>query len=130
MNLASIETEVRNSDTMDIDHVSALEIVEKINHEDHKIADAVAAQKVQIAEIIEKASKRLKKGGRIIYIGAGTSGRLGVLDASECPPTYGVSPDLVIGLIAGGEGAMFKAKEGAEDDPLLAQNDLKNIGLN
>lgn len=73
MNLASIETEVRNPDTMDIDHVSALEIVEKINHEDHKIADAVAAQKVQIAEIIEKASKRLKKGGRIIYIGAGTS---------------------------------------------------------
>lgn len=129
MNLATIETEVRNVDTMDIDHVSALEIVEKINREDHKVADAVALAKNQIAEIIEKAGQRLKEGGRIIYIGAGTSGRLGVLDASECPPTYGVSPDLVMGLIAGGEDAMFKAKEGAEDDPNLAVEDLKRITL-
>ncbi len=129
MNLATIETEVRNVDTMDIDHVSALEIVEKINREDHKIADAVALAKNQIAEIIENASSRLKEGGRIIYIGAGTSGRLGVLDASECPPTYGVSADLVMGLIAGGEDAMFKAKEGAEDDPDLAVEDLKRITL-
>ena len=129
MNLATIETEVRNVDTMDIDHVSALEIVEKINREDHKIADAVALAKNQIAEIIENASSRLKEGGRIIYIGAGTSGRLGVLDASECPPTYGVSADLVMGLIAGGEDAMFKAKEGAEDDPDLAVEDLKKITL-
>ena len=129
MNLATIETEARNMDTMDIDHVSALEIVEKINREDHKVADAVALAKNQIAEIIEKAGQRLKEGGRIIYIGAGTSGRLGVLDASECPPTYGVSPDLVMGLIAGGEDAMFKAKEGAEDDPDLAVEDLKRITL-
>ena len=129
VNLATIETEVRNVDTMDIDHVSALEIVEKINREDHKIADAVALAKNQIAEIIENASSRLKEGGRIIYIGAGTSGRLGVLDASECPPTYGVSADLVMGLIAGGEDAMFKAKEGAEDDPDLAVEDLKKITL-
>lgn len=129
MNLATIETEVRNVDTMDIDHVSALEIVEKINREDHKIADAVALAKNQIAEIIENASSRLKEGGRIIYIGAGTSGRLGVLDASECPPTYGVSADLVMGLIAGGEDAMFKAKEGAEDDSDLAVEDLKKITL-
>ena len=129
MNLATIETEVRNVDTMDIDHVSALEIVEKINREDHKIADAVALAKNQIAEIIENASSRLKEGGRIIYIGAGTSGRLGVLDASECPPTYGGSADLGMGLIAGGEDAMFKAKEGAEDDPDLAVEDLKKITL-
>ena len=129
MNLATIETEARNMDTMDIDHVSALEIVEKINREDHKVADAVALAKNQIAEIIEKAGQRLKEGGRIVYIGAGTSGRLGVLDASECPPTYGVSADLVMGLIAGGEDAMFKAKEGAEDDPDLAVEDLKRITL-
>lgn len=129
MNLATIETEARNMDTMDIDHVSALEIVEKINREDHKVADAVALAKNQIAEIIEKAVQRLKEGGRIVYIGAGTSGRLGVLDASECPPTYGVSADLVMGLIAGGEDAMFKAKEGAEDDPDLAVEDLKRITL-
>lgn len=130
MKLERIETEGRNPDTMDIDRVSSLEIVEKINREDQKIAGAVALQKENIAEIIDRASAKLAEGGRIIYIGAGTSGRLGVLDASECPPTYGVSPELVMGIIAGGESAMFKAKEGAEDDPDLAISDLKAIGLN
>ncbi|MGM9940684.1 MAG: N-acetylmuramic acid 6-phosphate etherase [Bulleidia sp.] len=130
MNFEKMETEGRNPSTMDIDRCSTLEIVEKINAEDRKAAEAVASQKVQIAEIIDRVSERLVKGGRMIYIGAGTSGRLGVLDASECPPTYGVSPDMVMGIIAGGENAMFKAKEGAEDDPDLAVSDLKALNLN
>lgn len=130
MNFEKMETEGRNPSTMDIDRCSTLEIVEKINTEDRKAAEAVASQKVQIAEIIDRVSERLVKGGRMIYIGAGTSGRLGVLDASECPPTYGVSPEVVMGLIAGGENAMFKAKEGAEDDPDLAVADLKALNLN
>ena len=116
MKLDKMETETRNANTMDIDNCSSLEIVEKINREDAKVAEAVGKKKEQIAEIIDKVSERMKKGGRLIYIGAGTSGRLGVLDASECPPTYGVCSDLVVGLIAGGPSAMFKAKEGAEDD--------------
>ena len=129
MKLEKMETEKRNANTMDIDSCSSLEIVEKINEEDSRIAAAVGKEKEQIAEIIDRVSERMKKGGRLIYIGAGTSGRLGVLDASECPPTYGVSPDLVIGLIAGGKDAMFKAKEGAEDDGNLAENDLKALHL-
>lgn len=115
---------------MDIDRCSTLSLVEKINAEDHKIADAVAAQKKMIAELIDACSARMKKGGRLIYMGAGTSGRLGVLDASECPPTYGVSPDLVVGLIAGGKSAMFRAKEGAEDSEELGVQDLKDLKLN
>lgn len=130
MKLEQLETERRNQNTMDIDHCTPLEIVTKINQEDHKVADAVETQLDVIAQIVEEASKRLLKGGRIIYMGAGTSGRLGVLDASECPPTYGVSSDLVIGLIAGGQSAMFKAKEGAEDSEELGVQDLKQINLN
>ena len=102
MDLERIETEQRNIHTMDIDRVSTLEIVEKINAEDHKVADAIALQLDKIAEVIDECSARMKKGGRLIYMGAGTSGRIGILDASECPPTYGVSNDLVVGLIAGG----------------------------
>jgi N-acetylmuramic acid 6-phosphate etherase len=123
------ETEMRNPDTMDIDRCSALEIVEKINHADEQVAKAVGSQKEAIAGLIDACAKRMKKGGRLIYMGAGTSGRLGVLDASECPPTYGVSPDLVVGLIAGGRNAVFKAVEGAEDSKELGVKDLKDIGL-
>ncbi len=130
MRLDKMETETRNINTLDIDICSSLEIVEKINYEDAKIAEAVGKKKEQIAEIIDRVSERMRKGGRLIYIGAGTSGRLGVLDASECPPTYGVSEDLVIGVIAGGRSAMFKAKEGAEDDRNLAKKDLENLCLN
>lgn len=130
MDLERIETEQRNSHTMDIDRVSTLEIVEKINVEDHKVADAIALQLNQIAEVIDECSARMKKGGRLIYMGAGTSGRIGVLDASECPPTYGVSSDLVVGLIAGGYQAMFRSQEGAEDDEHLGEEDLKALELN
>lgn len=124
-----METERRNESTMDIDRCSTLELVEKINAEDQKVADAVAGQKMMIAALIDACSTRMKKGGRLIYMGAGTSGRLGVLDASECPPTYGVSPDLVVGLIAGGKEAMFRAQEGAEDSEECGVKDLQEIGL-
>lgn len=130
INLKQLETEQRNENTYDIDSCSTLDIVKKINQEDKKVADAVEKQLPQISKVIDECSKRLKDGGRLIYIGAGTSGRLGVVDAAECPPTYGVSKDLVIGLIAGGEKAMFAAQEGAEDSIEDAIKDLKDINLN
>lgn len=130
VNLENIDTEKRNQNTLHIDRSSSLQIVEMINHEDAKVAQVVESQKEKIAEIIDHVSEKMQQGGRIIYMGAGTSGRIGVLDASECPPTYGVSCDLVVGLIAGGKDAVFKAKEGAEDDPNLGVEDLKQIHLN
>lgn len=130
MNLEKMETELRNPDTMNIDHCSTMEIVSLINQEDHKVADAVKTQLKQIADMIDAISEKLKKGGRLIYMGAGTSGRLGVLDAAECMPTYGVPEGMVIGLIAGGEKAMFKAQEGAEDSEELGRNDLIRLNLN
>lgn len=129
VNLEILETEKRNQNTLNIDEGDFLSIVEIINNEDKSVALAVEKQKLAISNLALAAFKQLKKGGRIIYIGAGTSGRLGVLDASECPPTYGVSGDLVLGLIAGGSEAMFMSKEGAEDNPKLAIQDLKNINL-
>ncbi|EGT3601603.1 N-acetylmuramic acid 6-phosphate etherase [Clostridium perfringens] len=130
INLNGLVTENRNINTMDIDKISTVEMLEKINNEDKNVPLAVKKEIPQIAELIEKAVERMRKGGRIIYIGAGTSGRLGVLDASECPPTYGVEPELVQGVIAGGEESMFKAKEGAEDSEELAVLDLKERNLN
>ena len=130
INLNGLVTENRNINTMDIDKISTVEMLEKINNEDKNVPLAVKKEIPQIAELIEKAVERMRKGGRIIYIGAGTSGRLGVLDASECPPTYGVEPELVQRVIAGGEEAMFKAKEGAEDSEELAVLDLKERNLN
>ncbi|EOU1683034.1 N-acetylmuramic acid 6-phosphate etherase [Clostridium perfringens] len=130
INLNGLVTENRNINTMDIDKISTVEMLEKINNEDKNVPLAVKKEIPQIAELIEKAVERMRKGGRIIYIGAGTSGRLGVLDASECPPTYGVEPELVQGVIAGGEEAMFKAKEGAEDSEEIAVLDLKDRNLN
>lgn len=129
MNLKNMETEMRNPVTMHIDRCSSREIVKLINDEDHKVADVVETQLDQIAAVIDAVSARMKKGGRLIYMGAGTSGRLGVLDAAECLPTYGVSPDLVVGLIAGGKDAMFRAKEGAEDSAELGEKDLKDLHL-
>ena len=105
-------------------------MVRKINNEDKKVAEAVEAELPKIAEAIDGIVKGMHKGGRLIYIGAGTSGRLGVLDASECPPTYGVSEELVQGIIAGGKEAIFRAKEGAEDSKELAVEDLKFKSLN
>lgn len=129
-NLAKLVTEGRNPNTMEIDSVSTIEMVEMINEEDKKVAIAVGEAKESIAKAIDLIAERLARGGRLIYIGAGTSGRLGILDASECPPTYGVSHELVQGIIAGGHTAIFKAVEGAEDDSELAKKDLIEITLN
>lgn len=129
IDLEKLTTESRNKNTLNIDKVSTLEMVKIINEEDKKVALAVEAELPKIAEAIDGIVERMHKGGRLIYIGAGTSGRLGVLDASECPPTYGVSEELVQGLIAGGKEAIFRAKEGAEDSKELAVEDLKNISL-
>ncbi|HSU15523.1 N-acetylmuramic acid 6-phosphate etherase [Longimicrobium sp.] len=108
-------TEQRNPATTDIDRLSALEIVRVINDEDHRIAPAVAGQLEQVARAVEMAEETFRAGGRLIYVGAGTSGRLGVLDASEMPPTYGTDPRMVQGIIAGGPRALTNAVEGAED---------------
>ena len=130
IDLEKLTTESRNQNTIDIDKVSTLEMVRKINNEDKKVAEAVEAELPKIAEAIDGIVKGMHKGGRLIYIGAGTSGRLGVLDASECPPTYGVSEELVQGIIAGGKEAIFRAKDGAEDSKELAVEDLKFKSLN
>jgi N-acetylmuramic acid 6-phosphate etherase len=108
-------TEQRNPATTDIDRLSALEVVRVINDEDHAIAPAVATQLEQVARAVELAEEAFRAGGRLIYVGAGTSGRLGVLDASEMPPTYGTDPRMVQGIIAGGRQALTNAVEGAED---------------
>ena len=129
LNLGKLTTESRNQNTLDIDKISTIEMVKKINNEDKKVAEAVERELPQIAEAIDGIVERMHKGGRLIYIGAGTSGRLGILDASECPPTYGVSEDLVQGIIAGGQEAIFRAKEGAEDSKELAVSDLKERKL-
>lgn len=117
-------TEQRNPKSAAIDLASAREIVELISAEDRGVAEAVATQKQAIARAIELAEHAFRSGGRLFYVGAGTSGRLGVLDASECPPTFGTDPHLVQGLIAGGPAALTRAQEGAEDDPKAAQHDI------
>lgn len=129
IDLNKMVTEKRNLNTKDIDKVSTLEMVRKINDEDKLVAYAVEKELPQISEAIDKIAEAINNGGRLIYCGAGTSGRLGILDASECPPTYGVSPELVQGMIAGGIEAIFKAKEGAEDSKELCVEDLNNINF-
>ncbi|GAB6168352.1 N-acetylmuramic acid 6-phosphate etherase [Clostridium carnis] len=129
LNLKQLTTESRNENTLDIDNLSTLEMVRKINSEDKKVAEAVEKELPQIAKAIDGIVEKMHKDGRLIYIGAGTSGRLGVLDASECPPTYGVSEELVQGIIAGGTEAIFRAKEGAEDSKELAVSDLKERNI-
>lgn len=125
-------TEQRNPATEEIDRLTPLEIVEVINEEDHKVAPAVGREKVAIARAIELAEAAFRSGGRLIYVGAGTSGRLGVLDAAEMPPTYGTPPDMVQGVIAGGYDALLRAKEGAEDVPEdgAAAMDERAVGPN
>ena len=125
--LKKIATEQRNPDTMNIDALSTLDMVKLINREDHKVAQAVGQVTDKIAQAVDVIADRLSRGGRLIYCGAGTSGRLGVLDAVECPPTYSTEPEMVQGLIAGGYPAVFKAVEGAEDSKELGIQDLKNI---
>ncbi|MDX3774120.1 N-acetylmuramic acid 6-phosphate etherase [Chromatiaceae bacterium AAb-1] len=125
--LESFISEGRNPETMDIDTLPVLGLLQKINSEDQKVALAVREVLPQIATAVEFIVSAFEEGGRLIYLGAGTSGRLGILDAVECPPTFSVADDMVIGLIAGGEGAIRKAVEGAEDDPELAEADLKAL---
>ena len=122
--LNKLDTEQRNSASANIDLLSTEDMVRLINDEDHRCAEAVALVLPEIARSVDLIEGQLRRGGRLFYAGAGTSGRLGVLDAAECPPTYGVSPDLVIGLIAGGPSAFLKAVEGAEDNPDLGRQDL------
>ena len=110
-------TEQRNPRSEDMDRLSTLEIVRIINQEDRTVADAVAREAESIARAAELAAAAFRGGGRLIYVGAGTSGRLGVLDAAEMPPTYGTDPDMVQGVIAGGVSALVRSQEGAEDDP-------------
>ena len=130
INLNAMVTEGRNKKSMSIDTLSTLELVKVINEEDKKVAIAVEAELNNVAKSIDKIVDSFKNGGRLIYIGAGTSGRLGILDASECPPTYGTSPEMVIGIIAGGEKAILKAVENAEDNEELCVEDLKKINFN
>ena len=115
VDLTKLTTEQRNPTTMNLDQMSALEIATTMNREDSNVVKGVQEVLPEIARTIERSAEALRNGGRIIYTGAGTSGRLGLLDAVECPPTFGVSYDTVIGLIAGGENAFIKAVEGAED---------------
>jgi N-acetylmuramic acid 6-phosphate etherase len=118
-------TEEINPKTEEIDRRSTLEIVKLINEEDKSVAEAVSRVLDRIAEAVDLIVERIKSGGRLIYVGTGTSGRLGVLDASECPPTFGVSPELVRGVIAGGYDALHRAVEAAEDDPEQSARDLQ-----
>jgi N-acetylmuramic acid 6-phosphate etherase len=122
-------TEERNSQTMDLDVLGTKELVERIQSEDINVAVVVQKLIPQIAQAVDVIVDRLKEGGRLIYFGAGTSGRLGVLDASECPPTFGVSADLVQAYIAGGKQAMFNALEGAEDSKEKGMSDASEAGI-
>src|SRR5437870_10815161 len=125
-------TEQRNPRTERIDVATTLEIVDLINAEDATVAAAVRSVRTELARAIELVVNAFEQGGRLIYVGAGTSGRLGVLDASECPPTFRADPSMVQGIIAGGEDAMFRAKEGAEDTPEqgAANIDARNVAPN
>lgn len=129
MDLKSLVTETRNEKSMNIDMLSTAEMAEIMNEEDKKVAEAIEKELPSIVKAIDLISDAFKKGGRLIYIGAGTSGRLGILDASECPPTYGTDPGMVVGLIAGGEYAIRNAVEGAEDSRELGIEDLKALNF-
>ncbi|MDU5337122.1 N-acetylmuramic acid 6-phosphate etherase [Enterococcus sp.] len=129
INLESLTTERRNETTFGLDEMSVAEAVHLMNQEDHNVPDAVAEQLPQIEKVIEATITAFKRGGRLIYMGAGTSGRLGVLDAAECVPTFGVEAEMVVGLIAGGEQAMTVAVEGAEDNAELGAQDLVDLKL-
>lgn len=124
VNLDAMTTEARNPNTTELDRMTMLEIVTAMNREDSRVPQAVAQQLPNIAKAAEWARCSLEQGGRVFYVGAGTSGRLGVLDAAECPPTFGVPSGRIVGIIAGGERALTHAVEGAEDDPALGRSDL------
>ena len=124
-----LHTEAANPRTTDIDKMTTPDMVRVMNDENRRVPEAINETLPQIAQAIDLIADALKAGGHMIYVGAGTSGRLGVVDASECPPTFGVDYDLVRGIIAGGEGAMFRAVEGAEDNEAIGAADLRANGV-
>jgi N-acetylmuramic acid 6-phosphate etherase len=128
--LARLMTEQRNPASMTMDSMSTEEVLRLINDQDKRVALAVEHEIPYITQAVEHIVASFRNGGRLIYFGAGTSGRLGVVDASECPPTFGTPPELVLGMIAGGNTAMFKAVEGAEDDPELGIRDVDALNVN
>ncbi len=125
--LDRIDTERQNPATAHIDRLGTEDMLRLINREDHRVAEAVAQVLPQVAQAVDIIYERMRGGGRLVYLGSGTSGRLGVLDAAECPPTFGVDPGLVMGLMAGGEAAFVRAREGAEDDRAAGEKDLRAI---
>lgn len=129
MEYGKLQTELRNPRTMHIDKLETLEMLRCMNYEDHMAVNAVEAVLPQIAPVVERIVSGMKQGGRLIYTGCGTSGRLGVLDASECPPTYGVEPGLVVGIIAGGDHALRNAIEGAEDSREAGKSAMEPLAL-
>ena len=129
IDLTALATEARNPRTTELDALSTLDLVTAMNDEDRKVADAVQRELPRIAAAVDAIAARMHKGGRLFYVGAGTSGRLGVLDAVECPPTFSATTEQVQGLIAGGAGAFLQAVEGAEDSTTLGPADLQARGL-
>lgn len=130
IDLSQMVTESRNPASEHIDQVSTLEMLKIINNEDKKVPLSIEKILPNIAQVVDKVAEAFQKGGRLIYCGAGTSGRLGILDASECPPTFGTPHEQVIGLIAGGHQAILRAVENAEDNRQLGQTDLEDIQFN
>ncbi|WP_252502240.1 N-acetylmuramic acid 6-phosphate etherase [Sporosarcina sp. Marseille-Q4943] len=128
--LSLLTTEQSNPKTKRLDEMSIADILKTMNNEDQTVALAVRKVIPQIEKTVEKVVEAFKNGGRLLYVGAGTSGRIGVMDAVECPPTFGTSPDLVKAVLAGGEGAMYEAVEGAEDDEALGAKDVEDLQLN
>src|SRR5947207_6663978 len=124
-----LQTEARNPASTNLDELSPLQLVRLMNSEDARVIPAVAAQAEAIARAVEAIAGRLRVGGRLVYAGAGTSGRLGVLDATECPPTFNSPPGQVVGVIAGGPAALTRAVEGAEDQPEYGERDLGALGV-
>ncbi|WP_425255353.1 N-acetylmuramic acid 6-phosphate etherase [Mammaliicoccus sciuri] len=130
MDISRLTTESRNEHSSKLDTLTPEQFVDVMNNEDQKVAQFIKEENHAIAQLITQVIKGLNNGGRLIYMGAGTSGRLGVLDAAECVPTFGVTPDVVVGLIAGGPSAMTVAVEGAEDDESLGEHDLRDLNIN
>jgi N-acetylmuramic acid 6-phosphate etherase len=130
IDLTKLITESRNTASQHIDTLSTIDMLKVINDEDKKVALAVEQTLPEISQVVDAITEAFKKGGRLIYTGAGTSGRLGILDASECPPTYGSKPEQVVGLIAGGHAAILRAVENAEDNCELGEGDLKDLNFN
>ncbi|MCD8897988.1 N-acetylmuramic acid 6-phosphate etherase [Mammaliicoccus sciuri] len=130
MDISRLTTETRNEHSSKLDTLTPEQFVDVMNNEDQKVAQFIKEENHAIAQLITQVINGLNNGGRLIYMGAGTSGRLGVLDAAECVPTFGVTPDVVVGLIAGGPSAMTVAVEGAEDDESLGEQDLRDLNIN